>query len=326
MSAGHRRQLVVDSDGGVDDAIALAWLLQRDDVEVVAVFAVWGNVAVTQAARNLRIVLEAFDQGHIPVHVGRAGPYEPAPHIGVADFVHGTDGLADIGLHDPQLGPVAGDGVEALVELAASDRTLLTLGPLTNIATAISLDPSFAGRWADVVVMGGASADAGNALPGAEANVAHDPIAAGALVAGSWRRPPLLVGLDATQTATLGPEDVALLHEERNDAARFVTPLFDFYRVKGGSFCTPGECPCHDLLAAVAAVDPSVVEIAELPATVVTDPGPAWGTTLVDRRWVAWRQAADFHEQDAHCDLHPIRWAVRGERERFRHHVRSWWS
>ncbi len=326
MSAERRRQVVVDSDGGVDDAIALSWLLQRDDVEVVAAVAVWGNVAVAQAARNLRVVLERFGHGHVPVHVGRAGPFEPAPHIGVADFVHGTDGLADIGLVDPVAGPVVGDGIGALVSLAAPQRTLLTLGPLTNVADAISRDPSFASRWADIVVMGGASADPGNALPGAEANVAHDPIAAHTVLSASWRQPPLLVGLDATQTATLGPQDVELLHEERSDGARFVAPLFDFYRAKGGSFCTPGECPCHDLLAAMAAVDPSVVEIAELPATVVAEPGPTWGVTVVDRRWLAWRQAADFHEQDAHGDLHPIRWAVRGERDRFRHHVRSWWS
>lgn len=326
MNGIRPRRIVVDSDGGVDDAIALAWLLQRDDVEVEAVVAVWGNVGVTQAARNLRVVLEAFDRGHVPVHVGRAEPHQPAPDIGVADFVHGTDGLADIGLDDPLEGPVAGDGVEALVELAGPDRTLLTLGPLTNVAASIALDPTSAGRWADLVVMGGASADPGNALPGAEANVAHDPIAAHAVVSASWRRPPLLVGLDATQTATIDSDDVALLHEGRNDGARFVAPLFDFYRVNGGSFCTPGECPCHDLLAAMAAVDPSVVEVAELPATVVTEAGPTWGVTVVDRRWLAWRQAADFHEQDAHGDLHPIRWAVRGERERFRHHVRSWWS
>ena len=326
MSDGGRREIVVDSDGGVDDAIALAWLLQREDVEVVAVVAVWGNVGVGQAARNLRVVLERFGHGHVPVHVGRSGPFEPAPHIGVADFVHGTDGLADIGVADPLTGPVPGDGVDALLSLAAPERLLLTLGPLTNVAAAVRRDPSSAGRWAGVVVMGGASADAGNALPGAEANVAHDPIAAQAVVSASWRQPPLLVGLDATQTATLGPAEVELLHERRSDGATFVAPLFDFYRRKGGSFCTPGECPCHDLLAAMAAVDPSVVEIAELPATVVVEPGPTWGVTVVDRRWLAWRQAPDFHEQDAHGDLHPIRWAVRSERERFRHHVRSWWS
>lgn len=326
MNVARRRELVVDSDGGVDDAIALAWLLERPDVEVVAVVAVWGNVPVTQAGRNLRIVLEAFDHGHVPVHVGRPGPFEPAPDIGVADFVHGTDGLADIGMPDPAVGALAGDGVEALMGLAAEHRTLLTLGPLTDVGAALAADPGFAGRWDEVVVMGGASADAGNALPGAEANVAHDPIAARALIDATWRRPPLLVGLDATHTATLGADEVDLLAQEHNAAARFVAPLFDFYRRKGASFCTPGECPCHDLLAAVAAVDPSVVEVAELPATVVTEPGPAWGTTVVDRRWLAWRQAPDFHAQDAHSDLRPIRWAVRGDRDRFRHHIRSWWS
>lgn len=73
MRREERRQILVGSDGGVDDAIALAWLLQRDDVEVVAVMTVWGNVAVAQAARNLGVVLERFGHGYVPVHVGRPG-------------------------------------------------------------------------------------------------------------------------------------------------------------------------------------------------------------------------------------------------------------
>lgn len=319
-------EIVVDSDGGVDDAIALAWLLQQPGVRVVAVTAVWGNVPVLQAARNLRIVLEAFGAQHVPVHAGVAAPSQPAPAIAPADFVHGSDGLADLGYPDPVVGPVGDDAVSALAGLAAPHRTLLTLGPLTNVAAAALRDPDAIGRWGQLVVMGGASADPGNALPGAEANVAHDPIAAATVLAAAWVRPPLLVGLDATHTATVGADEVELLRQQRNRAARFVAPLFDVYRVHGGSFCPPGECPCHDLLAAMAAVDATVVEVAELPAAVVTEPGPAWGATIVDRRWLAWRRAGDFRQQDAPDGMHVVRWAVRGERERFREQLRSWWA
>ena len=318
--------MVVDSDGGVDDAVALTWLLDRDDVEVVAVTAVWGNVGVEQAARNLRIVLERGGAGDVPVHVGAAGPLLPAPPIGVADFVHGVDGLADVGLPDPTAGPVDEGAVDALLRLAADDLTLLTLGPLTNVAAMLERDAEVASRWGDVVVMGGASVDAGNALPGAEANVAHDPRAAAAVVSAAWTTPPLLVGLDATHTATFGPDEVALLDAAATEAAAFCAPLLAFYRRMGGSFCSPGECPCHDLLAAMAVVEPGVVEVADLPAAVVTEPGPAWGHTVVDRRWLAWRRSDDFHEQGAPDGMAMVRWAVRGDATAFRSLLHGWWS
>mmetsp|Transcript_20928 Transcript_20928/g.55833 ORF Transcript_20928/g.55833 Transcript_20928/m.55833 type:complete len:336 (-) Transcript_20928:23-1030(-) len=323
-------RVVVDSDGGIDDATAVAWLLCRPDVEVVAFTAVFGNGPAKNAARNLRIVTEHFGAGHVPVHEGLDAPFGPCCEVGSAAFVHGHDGLADIGLPDPEVGAASSDAVRILTTLpneAPGELTLITLGPLSNIASAVALAPSSAAAWREVIIMGGASTDAGNARPGCEANAVRDPSALAKVVQASWRTPPLLVGLDATQTATVSVAEAALLDECKNKASSFLSPLLLFYRTPGGALCPDGEFPIHDLLAAMCAVERDVVEVVDLPCAVVTDVDSlVCGATLVDRRWLGWRRQENAHIQSCPPGMHMIRWAVRGNPAVFRAHLERWWS
>jgi inosine-uridine nucleoside N-ribohydrolase len=170
--------------------------------------------------------------------------------------------------------------------------------------------------------MGGSVAAGGNAQPAAEANIAGDPHAAAVVVgAEGWRRPPLLVGLDATHRATLSDAEFALLAEGRTPAARFLNVPLLYYRQFGAAFTRLG-CPCHDLLAMLAWVDPEVlIEAPELPLAVVTSDGPAWGATIADRR-APFLAALEGRRPAAPEGFMPWRVALEPDVDRFRTQVR----
>jgi purine nucleosidase len=269
--------IVLDSDGGVDDAAALWWACTSPDVELVAVTAVAGNVAVDQAAANLATVLAAAGRPEVPVAVGPPDPVGPTPPLRRASAIHGHDGLGDSGITPAPFDPVAGGAPYWLTRWTES-AVLVATGPLSNLARALDRDPTWPSRVAALVVMGGSARVGGNARAAAEANFAHDPAAAARVMAAPWPGSPLLVGLDVTLRATLAEGEFALLAERRTAAARFLAGPLAFYR--GGR----AESPCHDLLALIAAVHAGVVTGPVLPVSVDTGGSAAWGASVVDFR------------------------------------------
>lgn len=277
-------KLFIDTDGGVDDAAALWWALSAPDVDVVGITVVHGNVALDIAAANVCRILEATGHPEIPVAVGSDVPMGPTPDLRPADFIHGRDGLGNTGRPSASFGPGPERAADLLRRLVTDEVVLVTLGPLTNIGRLIEADPTWARLARRLVVMGGTVLGPGNAQPVGEANIAHDPRAAELVATAAWHTPPLLVGLDVTHRATFTLDEFALLDERRSSAAEFLAEPLAFYRRHGGTFCAPDECPCHDLLAVMAAARPSMIDGPVLPLAVQAGPGPAWGTTVVDRR------------------------------------------
>lgn len=319
-----RRRVVVDTDGGIDDAAALWYLLTHPQVDVVAVTVVHGNVALAVAAASVCRVLAAAGHADVPVALGAAEPLGRAPAFRPATFIHGDDGLGNTGRPPAPFGPVAtpaGDLLREVVRDAPGEISLLTLGPLTNVGAAVAADPTWASALAQVVVMGGVARGPGNAQPFGEANIVHDPVAAATVVDAAWAAPGLLVGLDVTNRATLTTAEFDLLGERRNAAAAFMDEPHRFYRRLGGTFSPPGETPCHDLAAAMALVDPAIVQAPLLPVAVDTTGGPAWGATVVDLRQPFFARA-DPGATQAGGALH--RWHVALEMDipRFRAEVR----
>ena len=321
----ERRPLLVDTDGGVDDAAALWWLLGRHDVDVVAVTVVHGNVSVDVAAANVGRILDARDRRDVPIAVGADAPYGPAPTLRPADFIHGTDGLGNTFRPDPTARPVTTSAREQIVQSAQEHEgrlELLTLGPLTNVAHALDDDPRLADRVAAITVMGGAIQTSGNALPAGEANIAHDPEAARRVVSIEWTA-ATLVGLDVTHRATFTDAQFALLDRRLTDAARFLAEPLAFYRRVADTFCTPGECPCHDLLAAMVAVRPDLVDGPTVPLAVETGGGPAWGATIADMRQPFFARAGAESVQASPDGFTPWRCAMTVDAEAFRAEVDS---
>jgi purine nucleosidase len=324
MTPESRRPVIIDTDGGVDDAVALWWALTDPTLDVVAITTVWGNVPIDIATKSVLRVAEATGRHDVPVAVGETAAFGPAPELRPATFIHGDDGLGNTHRPEPASRPVDEPAVDLLRRVVLErpgEVALITLGPVTNIARAIELDPTFAASIAELVVMGGSTRFGGNALPAGEANIAHDPEAAQMMVAAPWASPPLLVGLDVTMQATLTEDEFVLLASRTNAAGAFLDDPLRFYRVFGSSLSTP-NCPCHDLLAVLAFSDPDIVVAPVLPLAVDTGGGAAWGATVVDFRAPKFA-ALEGSEQPAHAGYHPWRIALDVDVDRFRRRFRE---
>ncbi|MEY2435286.1 MAG: uridine nucleosidase [Acidimicrobiaceae bacterium] len=320
--------VIIDTDGGVDDAAALWWALTDPRLDVVAITVVWGNVSLEVATASVLRVLEAAGRTDVPVAVGLGGPIGPAPELRPATFIHGEDGLGDTFLPPPSTRAVDEPALELLARMVherPGEIAIVPIGPLSNLGAIVTSDPSFAAAAGPLIVMGGSARKGGNALPAGEANVAHDPVAAQAVVTAAWTSPPLLVGLDVTHQATLSEAEFELLAEHRSPAAAFLDAPLRFYR-RFGSTMTAPDCPCHDLLAVMALAEPEViVDAPVLPMAVDCAGGPAWGATVVDFR-APFFATLDGADQNTPEGFAPWRIGLTADVDRFRSRVRQLFS
>jgi len=213
------RPFLIDTDTASDDAVALLLALRHPEVDVRAITVVAGNVPVDQGVQNALYTVE-LSGADVPVYRGAPAPRERELHTGQA--VHGEDGMGDIGLELTGRAEAEGDAAQVLVDEIArrpGQVTLVTLGPLTNVAAALELEPSIAGDLAALVVMGGTSDHRGNITAVAEYNVWADPEAA-AIVFESGA-PLTMVGWDISRRyAVITPDDA--------DGLRALGPLGSF--------------------------------------------------------------------------------------------------
>jgi purine nucleosidase len=174
------RKIIIDTDPGQDDAVAILLALASPELEVLALVAVAGNVRVTQNAYNALQILEVAGRPDVPVYLGCERPMRH-PLI-TAEYVHGATGLDGPTLPAPQIQPQRSHGVDYIIEtLLAHDPgtiTLCCLGPLTNIGMAMVKEPAIVSRIAEIVLMGGGCFEGGNVTPAAEFNIYVDPEAA----------------------------------------------------------------------------------------------------------------------------------------------------
>ncbi len=173
-----QRRFIIDTDTASDDAVALMMALRYPTVSVDAITLVAGNVPVEQGSKNARFVIEQCG-ARVPVYHGCQQPLSRTPAI--ADWFHGRDGMGNMNYPDPSLIPETTPApVELITRLSSNPGQidLITLGPLTNIATALALEPKLASWVHHCYVMGGAACTVGNVTPAAEYNIWCDPEAA----------------------------------------------------------------------------------------------------------------------------------------------------
>src|SRR5579862_3680594 len=166
----HR--VILDTDPGIDDALALYLALAAPELQLEALTTVSGNVHVDLTTRNALALLELAGRSDIPVARGSDRPLVRQPVV--ADFVHGGNGLGNVELPAPQTRPVSQHAVDLIIERVMSapgEITLVPIGPLTNIALAVRREPRIAHHVREVVIMGGAVRRPGNASPVAEFNI-----------------------------------------------------------------------------------------------------------------------------------------------------------
>ena len=222
------RKWIIDTDPGIDDALAIFMALASPELEVVALTTVFGNVDVDTATRNALRLLEIAGRSDLPVAAGAAAPLSGAWR-GPIQHIHGDDGQGNTHLPPPRAKPSRMTAAELLIDASREDGelSLLTLGPLTNLALALDQDPGLADRLREVVVMGGNALVPGNATPAAEANVWNDAEAAD-LVFGHMEA-VTMVGLDVTHEVIWNGERIAALGRSPKVTTRHLADLLDFY-------------------------------------------------------------------------------------------------
>ena len=262
MTAPH--PILIDTDPGIDDAMALLFLRARPEVRIAAITTVFGNADVETTTRNAGYLAERFGI-KVPVIAGAARPLHIERLISPTQ-VHGVDGLGDVltlpSVHQSACKPTAAQSIVDAVHSMPHQLSLLALGPLTNLALALQLDPTIAGLVRRVVVMGGAfgwHGRRGNISPLAEANIRNDPHAANLVLAANW--PITMVGLDVTERCVISTEDAQRLANHGGEAGRLLWDISRGYETLYKQVDGLAGCCLHDVAAAACLVDPTLFMI-----------------------------------------------------------------
>lgn len=248
--------ILLDCDTGIDDALAILYLVNSGLCDLVAVGSVHGNVTAAMGARNTIRVLDVAGVSGIPVVVGADRPI--AQPVDISAHIHGDDGLGNTNQPAPSAAPDRGHAAQQIIRLAherPGELTLLAIGPLTNLGLALLLEPELPALISKVVVMGGAALAPGNVTAHGEANVWHDPEAADLVFTAGW--PVTMVGLDVTMKTLLTDADQRRIENSQGDIARFCWDILQFYLDRYQRVMGFRTCGLHDPLAAGIALERS---------------------------------------------------------------------
>ena len=242
------RKIIIDTDPGQDDAVAILLALASPELEVLGITCVAGNVPLTLTALNARKVCELAGRADMHVFAGCDRPM--ARDLVTAEYVHGKTGLDGIELPEPRMALDEQHAVDFLIETLRAEPegavTLCPLGPLTNIATAMERAPDIVPKIAEIVLMGGAYFEVGNVTPAAEFNIYVDPQAADIVFKSGV--PLVVMPLDVThQVLTTRPriETMRALGTRVGHAVASWTDFFERYDMaKYGSQGAPLHDPC----------------------------------------------------------------------------------
>lgn len=230
MTETTPQKILIDTDPGIDDAMAIFYALASPELSVVGLTAVFGNVHTDLATDNALRLVEIAGRPDVRVAKGVDGPIA-MPYRGPVPFVHGTDGQGDVSLPKPSITAVSSDAPHFIIEKVRSapgEITLVALGPLTNVALAMLLDPKMSAQLAGIVLMGGNAFCGGNASPAAEANIFNDPEAADIVFGADC--PIVMAGLDVTEKIVMTPDDLDQFATFDNARAAHLAAITPYYR------------------------------------------------------------------------------------------------
>ena len=279
--AAAPRPVIIDTDPGTDDAIAIVLALRSPELAVRALTIVPGNVTAAQGADNARRIVSLAHRCDVPVAAGAKRPLV-APLTTGSETWHGKNGLADVQLPAPVC-PLdsrwAPDLISEMVRAAPHQITLITIGPLTNVALALEKDPGIVPLVKQVIMMGG-SISGGNVTPAAEFNIYVDPEAAQLVFKAGW--PITMVGLDVCRVTLLTRARLRTLADRHDSMAQFVYSIGDFLVRAAERRAEPGPA-MYDPLAVGVAIDPSLITASPMVVDVETTGGFTRGETVANR-------------------------------------------
>jgi purine nucleosidase len=279
------RPIIIDTDPGIDDAVAILLALASPELDVLGLVAVAGNLPLTATAKNALSIAELAGRRELPVYAGCPQPFGRSRLA--AESAHGAGGLGDLVLPPPAAALSPEHGVVYLIDrlrrAEPKSITLCALGPLTNIAMALVAAPDIAAGVGELVLMGGASHGGGNMTPAAEFNIYVDPHAA-AIVFDSGL-PITMVPLDVTETVRSTPERIAPIRALGTRVGEAVAELLGPRRVLGKP-----PMAMHDPCVIAYLLAPELFRWREANVAVETHSQIAAGLTLIDWRGNSGRQ------------------------------------
>lgn len=288
-------KIILDTDPGIDDAMAILFAEASPEIELKAISCVYGNASIENATHNALYLKQKFNL-QADVVMGTDKPLVREP-VGATVVVHGESGFGDVQVPDrleTKADPrPAYQYIIDSVTAEPGEITLVAVGPLTNLALALQEAPEITGLVKEVVVMGGAFGEnghRGNVAPFAEANIHDDPHAADIVFSADW--PVTIVGLDVTQQSFFTNQYLNDLRDDAGEVGQFIWDVSRYYLRFYSKVVGTDGCHVHDPSAIAYVIDPSLFKMRKGPVRVVTD-GPATGMTIQkyeDRRFVydAW--------------------------------------
>lgn len=278
----HPRRIIIDTDPGQDDAVAILLALASPELEVLGITAVAGNVPLPLTERNARIICELAGRTDMPVFAGCDAPL--SRKLVTAEHVHGKTGLDGPQLADPVMPLQAQHAVDFIIDTLrrapAQTVTLCPLGPLTNIAAAFLKAPEIVARVQQIVLMGGAYFEVGNITPAAEFNIYVDPEAAQIVFRSGV--PLVVMPLDVTHKALTNRARIEAFRAMGTQAGRMVAEWTDFFeRFDMQKYGSEGA-PLHDPCVIAYLIDPSLFAGRHVNVEIETQSELTLGMTVAD--------------------------------------------
>ena len=275
-------KIIIDTDPGIDDAMAIFLALRSPELELIGLTTIFGNVHTALSTTNALRLLEIAGRSDIPVAHGADVPLARA-YPGPVAFIHGSDGQGNANLPPPKARAVSESAAEFIVRnvmAAPGEITLVPIGPLTNIAAALALEPKVAEHVKEIVLMGGNAFVPGNVSPAAEANIHNDPEAADIVFSAGWR--VTMVGLDVTHDIIMSPVQTRSLETAQNPLAQhlaLINPLYLEFNIQSSGI---DGYYIHDPSAIVYLTHPELFTVQHHPVRVETQgisAGKTWPST-----------------------------------------------
>jgi inosine-uridine nucleoside N-ribohydrolase len=275
------QRVIIDTDPGVDDAMAILLALNSPELKVEALTVVPGNVEAAQGLENALKLVSLAGRCDVPVAAGAQHPLNQK--LITAQFWHGKNGLAGVDLPASKCKPDARFGPDLIIEMVHKyphQITLIPVGPLTNIALAVSKDPAITFLVKDIVIMGGSIAG-GNVDGAAEANIYNDPEAAQIVFNAGWV--VTMVGSDVGERTLMTRKDVTQLQANHAPESDFIAKLADFYLTRSEKSGYQGAA-MYDPLAVAVVIDPTLVTLQNMHVDVETRGEFTRGETVANRK------------------------------------------
>jgi purine nucleosidase len=277
------RPIIIDCDPGQDDAIALLLAMSpQDELDLLAITAVAGNVPLDLTESNARLICDIAGRTDMPVFAGCAEPLQRA--LVTAEKVHGKTGIDGIEIVEPVTPLQKEHAVDYIVAtlMAASDNpvALVPIGPLTNIAAALQKNPQITSGIKEIVLMGGAMREGGNYSPSAEFNIRVDPHAADLVF--RCGVPITVMGLDVTHQVLASPERRDRIRDIGNGPARATAGMLDFFNRHDSKKYGSNGAPLHDPCTVAFLLKPELFEGKVCNLSVETESELTMGHTAVD--------------------------------------------